>query len=101
MRIVSRPVYRDTYRDATSVMSMHVHMILHISAINLLCQNVISVSELLNSSLHDEYIISISIQYFTDLKLLLVIQRRGHSTKNGSPVDAMLGDTNCLCEGGR
>ena len=34
-----------------------------------------------------------------DLKLLLVIQRRGHTTKNGSPVDAMLGDTNCLCEG--
>ena len=35
----------------------------------------------------------------TYLKLLLVIQRRGHTTKNGSPVDAMLGDTNCLCEG--
>ena len=34
-----------------------------------------------------------------DLKLLLVIQRRGHTTKNGSPVDAMLSDTNCLCEG--
>ena len=34
-----------------------------------------------------------------DLKLLLVIQRRGHTTKNGTPVDAMLGDTNCLCEG--
>ena len=34
-----------------------------------------------------------------DLKLLLVIHRRGHTTKNGTPVDAMLGDTNCLCEG--
>ena len=34
-----------------------------------------------------------------DLKLLLVIQRRGHTTKNGSSVDAMLGDTNCLYEG--
>ena len=33
------------------------------------------------------------------LKLLLVIQRRGHTTKNGTPIDAMLGDTNCLCEG--
>ena len=31
-----------------------------------------------------------------DLKLLLVIR---HATKNGTPVDAMLGDTNCLCEG--
>ena len=32
-----------------------------------------------------------------DLKLLLVIR---HTTKNGTPVDAMLGDTNnCLCEG--
>ena len=30
---------------------------------------------------------------------MLVIQRRGHTTKNGSSVDAMLGDTNCLCEG--
>ena len=37
--------------------------------------------------------------YLLDLKLLLVIQRRGHTTKNGSPVDAMLGDTNCLYEG--
>ena len=33
------------------------------------------------------------------LKLLLVIQHRGHTTKNGTPGEAMLGDTSCLCEG--
>ena len=34
-----------------------------------------------------------------DLKLLLVVQRRGHTTKNSTPGDAMMGDTNCLSEG--
>ena len=43
--------------------------------------------------------VCLNLTYLLDLKLLLVIQRRGHTTKNGSPVDAMLGDTNCLCEG--
>ena len=35
----------------------------------------------------------------TYLKLLLVIQRRGHTTKNGMPGDAMMIDMNCLCDG--
>ena len=39
------------------------------------------------------------MSYFLDLKLLLVIQCRGHTTKNGTPDDAMMGDTNCLSEG--
>ena len=30
----------------------------------------------------------------TYLTLLLVIQRRGHTTKNSTPGDAMMGDTN-------
>ena len=34
-----------------------------------------------------------------DLKLLLVIQRRGHTTKNSTPGDAMIGDTSCLSDG--
>ena len=34
-----------------------------------------------------------------DLKLLLVIERRGHTTKNGMPGDAMMGNMNCICEG--
>ena len=34
-----------------------------------------------------------------DLKLLPVIQRRGHTTKNSTPGDAMMGDTNCLSDG--
>ena len=42
---------------------------------------------------------STHLTYLPFKKLLLVIQRRGHMTKNGTPVDAMLGDTNCLCEG--
>ena len=34
-----------------------------------------------------------------ELKLLLVVQRRGHTTKNGTPGVAMMGDTNCVSEG--
>ena len=34
-----------------------------------------------------------------DLQPLLGIQLRGHTTKNGTPVDAMLGDKYCLCKG--
>ena len=34
-----------------------------------------------------------------DLKLLLVIQRRGHTAKNSTPGDAMIGDTSCLSDG--
>ena len=33
------------------------------------------------------------------LKLLLVIQRRGQPSKNGTLGDAIMGDMNCLCEG--
>ena len=41
----------------------------------------------------------LTLTYLTYLKLLLVIQRRGHTTKNSTPGDAMIGDTSCLSDG--
>ena len=43
--------------------------------------------------------LNVFIPAMTYLKLLLVIQRRGHTTKYSTPGDAMMGDTNCLSEG--